>query len=129
MNQHLPKNLYDHFLLFHAACRILCSSDLALIYNEQAKHLLRWFFVLSGHLYGRQCQISNMHNLIHLADDVKTTGCSLSHLTTFPFENLLGKLKKKFVLAIDPWLKCVDVYTKRLIPSIRKQRCHRRSPC
>lgn len=36
----------------------------------------------------------NMHNLIHLADDVTNMGCSLSSLTAFPFARILGKLKK-----------------------------------
>lgn len=36
----------------------------------------------------------NMHSLIHLADDVKTTGCPLSEITAFSFENELGKMKK-----------------------------------
>lgn len=36
----------------------------------------------------------NMHNLIHLADDVKNMGCSLFNVTAFSFENCLGKIKK-----------------------------------
>ena len=36
-----------------------------------------------------------MHNLIHLADDVRNMECNLSYLTCFPFENMLGRLKKQ----------------------------------
>jgi len=49
---------------------------------------------ISEKLYGKTSLIGNMHNLIHLADDVKNMGCSLSNVTAFPFENCLGKIKK-----------------------------------
>jgi len=81
-------------MLFRAACRILCSEDLALKFNEQAAIYLSTFVRLSERYYGIQCQILNMHSLIHLADDVKSMGCSLSKVTAFPFENTLGKIKK-----------------------------------
>lgn len=35
-----------------------------------------------------------MHNLIHLAEDVRFMKCPLSLLTAFPFENALGTIKK-----------------------------------
>ena len=35
-----------------------------------------------------------MHSLLHLADDAKNMNCPLTYLTAFPFENVLGKLKK-----------------------------------
>lgn len=38
--------------------------------------------------------IGNMHNLIHLADDVQYMNCPISKITAYPFENALGKLKK-----------------------------------
>jgi hypothetical protein len=90
----LSQELYKHFLLFHAACRILCSEDLALKFNEQAAIYLSTFVRLSERYYGIQCQVLNMHSLIYLADDVKSMGCSLSKITAFPFENTLGKMKK-----------------------------------
>jgi len=35
----------------------------------------------------------NVHNLLHLAEDVKQLGC-LDDFRAFPFENKLGQLKK-----------------------------------
>lgn len=90
----LAEKLYKHFLLFHVACRILCSKDLAQKFNDQAKIYLTNFVKLSRLYYGLQSQVMNMHNLIHLADDAKNMKCSLSEVTAFPFENMLGKLKK-----------------------------------
>ena len=40
----LPDRLYNHFLLFHVACRLLCSSEFASSYNNEAKHCLQSFF-------------------------------------------------------------------------------------
>ena len=50
---------------------------------------------MSKRLYGKRSKTKNMHNLIHLADDVRNMECNLSYLTWFPFENMLGRLKKQ----------------------------------
>jgi len=49
--------------------------------------------MLTKQYYNTQSLIINIHSLIHLADDVKNMKCFLSNYT-FPFENLLGKMKK-----------------------------------
>ncbi|XP_043285939.1 uncharacterized protein [Venturia canescens] len=90
----LQDDLYKHFMLLHAACRILCSKDLALKFNEQAKTYLTRFVQLSEFYYGKQSQVLNMHSVIHLADDVKNLKCPLNNITAFPFESSLGKIKK-----------------------------------
>ena len=90
----LNKTLYKHFLLFHAACRILYSERLCKRYTNKAKQYLRSFFIAMGVYYGLKSQVLNSHHLIHLADDVKNMGCSLIKYTAFPFESFLGKLKK-----------------------------------
>lgn len=92
--QVLSEAVYKHFLLLHTACRILCSKELAVKYCEHAKYLLRKFVEAAAGLYGRLFMIGNVHNLVHLADDVQHMGCHLSMVTAFPFENALGKIKK-----------------------------------
>lgn len=62
----LNSQLYKHFLLFHVACRILCNSEHALLYNDHAKAYLTSFFQAMGVIYGAESQIMNAHNLIHL---------------------------------------------------------------
>lgn len=89
----LNTNLYKHFLLFHVACRILCSSEYAFTFNAHAKAYLTSFFEAMAYIYGRQSQIMNAHNLIHLADDVQNMNCTLNKISAFPFETLLGKIK------------------------------------
>ena len=90
----LTKRIYRHFLILHVALRILCSRTLAIEHNDIAKMYLRSFVKASKSIYGKTCLVINMHNLIHLADDVKNMQKPLSLITAFPFENLLGKLKR-----------------------------------
>lgn len=94
LQQILEKRYYNHFLLFHAACRILNSDNLCLKYNFQAKVYLNNFVMLIKQYYNSQSLVMNVHSLTHLSDDVKNMKCSLSNYTAFPFENLLGKMKK-----------------------------------
>lgn len=85
--------LYKHFLLFHVACRILYNNDYAFVYTEYAKIYLTKFFKAMGYIYGRQSQIMNAHNLIHLPDDVQNLNCTLTNISAFPFESILGRIK------------------------------------
>lgn len=94
LQQILEKRYYNHFLLLHAACRILNSENLCLKYNSQAKVYLNNFVMLTKQYYNTQSLVLNIHSLTHLADDVEDMKCSLSNYTAFPFENLLGKIKK-----------------------------------
>ena len=89
----LREELYNHFLLLHAACRILCSKVICLKYLKQGKEYLTSFFIAMKDYYGDKSQILNAHHLIHLADDVKFMRCNLSIITAFPFESLLGKIR------------------------------------
>lgn len=85
---------YKHFLLFSIACRILSSDELFPKYINHAEIYLKTFVKIAAKLYGLESQLLNMHSLVHLADDVRTMGCSLSHIMAFPFEDKLGKIKK-----------------------------------
>ena len=98
----LVPRLYKHFLLLHTACRILCCGRLCHRYREKAKSYLRIFFQCLPGFYGRKCQFLNAHHFIHLADDVQPMGCSLSRITAFPFESLLGRMKQKIRTALRP---------------------------
>lgn len=44
----------------------------------------------------------NMHNLIHVADDVKNLGCNLNDINYYPFENYQGTFKKYIRKADNP---------------------------
>lgn len=69
----LSQDLYDHFLLFHSAMRILL--DRALFhqtkYMDLAKKMLNKFVTKFSTFYGKESCIYNVHSLVHLTDDRK----------------------------------------------------------
>lgn len=86
----LPKDKYDHFCLLHTAIRILCCPQL-LQHTDFAGSLLKLFvdaFPCQYHIYFMS---QNMHNLVHLANDVKL---HLDNFSAYRFENFYQKLKK-----------------------------------
>lgn len=89
----LAPDYYKHFLLFHVAFRILCSDKYKTEVHLAKSYLLK-FFKAMPFLYGKQSLIMNIHNMLHVADDVINMQCNLSRVNAFPFENALGKLRK-----------------------------------
>ncbi|KAJ8685619.1 hypothetical protein QAD02_021412 [Eretmocerus hayati] len=91
----LPKTYYEHFLLLSIACRILCSKDYHKVYIKEVRLYLETFVKTASHpsLYGLKVLVINLHNLLHLADDVENMGCSLMDYSAFCYENFLGKSK------------------------------------
>ncbi|KYM96522.1 hypothetical protein ALC62_12823 [Cyphomyrmex costatus] len=85
---------YNHFLSLSIAIRILTDPKLCITFNEYANSLLMWFVSNYGDIYGDEYLSFNVHNLIHLANDVKTFGC-LENFSCFKFENYMQKIKKK----------------------------------
>lgn len=85
---------YNHFLSFSVAIKILTDAHLCITDYTYAKSLLLWFVSNYGKLYDDEYISYNVHNLIHLADDVKNFGC-LDNFSSFKFENHLQKIKKK----------------------------------
>lgn len=90
----LPSHLQDHFILFYAALRILNNQSLINSHLDQARCYLTRFVLLCQQFYGLESEVSNIHSLVHLCDDVERFQCTLSQITAFPFENELGQLKK-----------------------------------
>ena len=89
----LPSTLYNHFMLLHVAVKILATANLC---NEEninyAKLLLVRFVTQCKEYYGEKFLSYNVHNLVHLADDVRKFG-PLDAFSAFPFENHLQSLK------------------------------------
>ncbi|KYN14463.1 hypothetical protein ALC57_13335 [Trachymyrmex cornetzi] len=89
----LPDEKYIHFNALNCAMRIVCSIDDYDRNNGYAHDLLVYFVQNMSILYGSQNVTYNMHNLIHLAADVKRLG-PLDSFSVFPFEHFLFILKK-----------------------------------
>ena len=63
-------------------------------YLNYVEELLIWFSREAKALYGIIFLSYNIHNLIHLASDVRYNRCFLDGTSAFLFENYLQMLKK-----------------------------------
>ena len=88
----LPTRLYNNFLIFHTAIKILATEKICIEFNQYANELLRSFVADARELYGVEFLSYNVHNLIHLANDVLRFG-HLDSFSAFPFENYLHQIK------------------------------------
>lgn len=91
----LPKELYDHFLLLHVAISILANPSLSQdeSFQDHAQKLLEKFVRDAEKHYSITFMSHNVHNLLHLVDDVKKYG-ALDVFGAFKFENFIGRVKK-----------------------------------
>ncbi|KAJ8665422.1 hypothetical protein QAD02_007084 [Eretmocerus hayati] len=89
----LSKKCYEHFLLFHVALRMLSGKD-AVEHSRMAKDYLSEFANKSQVLYGLKFSSLNIHYSHHVADDVQYTQCNINDISAFPFESLLGVIKR-----------------------------------
>lgn len=90
------KEVFQLFLAFSVAVRILHMTDLQYRskYLPFAKQLLSTFVHNSRFVCGDSFVTYNVHSLIHIPDDVEYNKCSLSELSSFPFENHLQHIKR-----------------------------------
>jgi hypothetical protein len=89
----LSGRMFNNFLVFHVAVRILSSNEYCFSQNEYARKLLHLFVAECQNIYGSYFLSFNVHCLIHLCDDVMRFG-SLPNFSAYPFENYLQSLKK-----------------------------------
>jgi len=95
LKKYLSDEMYTNFLFLHVAISIVINPDLVKSndYINYANHLLQHFVLSFQNIYGKEYVSHNIHNLIHLAEDVRTYG-ALDVFGAFRFENHMGKLKK-----------------------------------
>lgn len=89
---YLSNERYSHMMLLHVAIKLLLNKETCKIYTDYAESLLRLYVSTGALLYGAKYVTFNVHNLIHLANDVRKHG-PLNDLSAFPFENKLQKMK------------------------------------
>ena len=61
---------------------------------DYVRQLLVYFVNQAPVHYGQTFVVYNVHNLIHLPDDVEFFNISLDKISCFPFENHLQSIKK-----------------------------------
>lgn len=89
----LSDAMYKNFLLLSACIRCLLHEDLYHFEYEYIEQLMKIFVKDFGRIYGRKSQVYNVHHLIHLVSDARRYG-SLENVSCFPFESMLGRMKK-----------------------------------
>lgn len=94
MNSVLKREQFEHFLLLHSAIFILSNEHFIKKYIDVAESSLRKFVFTSKNIMGEDFIVYNVHNLIHLTDDVRKYG-SINEYSCFPFENYLSFLKNR----------------------------------
>lgn len=92
MRRLLPKDFYDHFMLFVNACRWLSSENVTPTHIAAAKENLRKFVVDAEKLYGKSILDFVVHSVLHLPYYVLQFG-PLWVTSNFGFEGLLKTIK------------------------------------
>lgn len=102
---------YIHFLHLCLAIRIYsCRTYVAKPgFMRVAKALLSSYCTNFINIYGGNAVVSNIHNIIHISDDVERFG-SLNDTSTYPFENFLRDIK----LRVKPSNTPMQQITRRL---------------
>ncbi|XP_053685668.1 uncharacterized protein LOC128735198 [Sabethes cyaneus] len=91
LKEFLPDDIYRHFLLFFCSITMLCSQNYESNWHV-ARKMLEKFVTGYMELYGEQFMTSNVHNLLHVVDEVERFG-PLSTIAAYPFENALQRIK------------------------------------
>lgn len=91
----LPTDEYNHFLLLSCAVTI-CSCKIYKKSIPMASKLFEKYVELYIGIYGRDTITSNVHNLIHVVEDMNNLQISnLSEISTYKYENCLRLLGLK----------------------------------
>jgi len=116
----LPQIQYKHFLCLHIAMRILCSSE-CINLNEYAKSLIQYFIKKYKEIYGDEYITYNVHNLLHLCDDVLLFG-KVDNFSAFKFESYMNQIKRKMKNSRYPLQQIYNrvVEGRKLLTSVNK---------
>ncbi|CAH2207551.1 jg27715, partial [Pararge aegeria aegeria] len=88
----LSHDAFSHFLAFFCGITI-CSSKNYSHFLPLAKELLQYFVEHYKDFYGADYVTSNVHNVVHIADEVRRFG-PLHTFSAYPFENKLYLIKR-----------------------------------
>lgn len=101
LKNRIKNSQYVHFLSLHCSIRILCTPDICIKHNSFAKELICYFINNFSKLYGQEFINHNVHNLIHLPDDVLMHG-PLDAFSAFKYENFMYSIKKLLKTSKSP---------------------------
>lgn len=107
----LAETEYTHFLYLSMAIR-LCSCSTYVKeakFKEIARILLLKYCDNFPKIYGCNEVVSNVHNIVHIIDDVEHLG-SLTETSTYPFEHFLGQIK----FNVQPSYSSIEQISRRM---------------
>jgi len=102
----LSRAKYIHSSL-SVVIRILCSKKYCIQLLDYAHSSLLYFVKNYSTLYGHEHILYNVHNLVHLCDNVKLWG-PLNEFSVFKFENYKQKIKLKIRSSSRPLRQLVN---------------------
>ena len=91
-------------------------------YLDYAQGLMVYFVRQSKHIYSDTFVVYNVHNLIHLCEDVISFKCSLNDVSAFQYENYLQILKKFVRKAQNPIAQVTKRFSELEQSGWRKER-------
>lgn len=98
----LPENYFNHYILFVQAIYILLKDSISEAELKEADRLLDSFCKSFSNLYQDRFFTMNVHQLLHLVDDVRDLGPLYTH-SCFTFEN-----KNGFILRLIHGTQSID---------------------
>ncbi|KAF5281928.1 hypothetical protein FQR65_LT14454 [Abscondita terminalis] len=112
----LSEHMYTNFLCLHIAITILGSPNFSKHQENinYANSLLLYFVKSFQIIYGEAYVSHNVHNLVHLAEDVKQFG-SLDSFSAFQFENHMSQIKKNIRKADRPLQQLIKRHAEQNI--------------
>ena len=126
LKNNVSHNRYSHFLSLHAALTILSSSRHNCLL-DYASELLEYFVKSFKTLYGPENMSHNVHNLLHLTEDVRNHG-PVHEFSAFPFENFLQSILKLIRKNDKPLQQIVKRYGERQINTEQKKNVLKQTP-
>ena len=114
---------YNHFMLLMFAMRIFCDPKFA--QNDQYISYGQKLCVLFVKQYPKLYKTDvfyNIHCLIHLADDVRRFG-ALDSISAFPYETMLGKIKKTVRSSHLPLKQLINRFNEGSLGAVSNATC------
>lgn len=101
----LKSEVYDLFMCLSIATSILISEKFCVKYLNYANDLYNYFANKAPELLSETFNSYNIHNLKHIAEDVKHFNTPLDNMSAFKYENYLQKSKKMLKSTNNPLVK------------------------
>lgn len=121
----IRSDIYDNFMLLSCGIRILSDENEYLRNNECAMKLLYNFVITFGHIYGQHLISYNVHNIVHLADEVICQNEPLDKFATWEFETSNSKLKsfsrKPSLFLAQAYNRTIEKYNADRQPEHKKK--------